>query len=103
VDYVEAGSSVHQRAPVAMKVTIKENTGWELSGKCSDGPHYKMPGVGPDGGLVTPIGMSQECPIKEHRAAGIVFTGTWDIGFSVIGMGGEGKIEAFPDREVKIE
>lgn len=104
VDFIESGGPVHQRAPVAMKVTVKENTGWELTaGKCNDGPNYKMPGVGPDGGLVTPLGMSQECMIKEHRQAGIIFSGSWDIGFSVIGKGAENAIEAFPDSDVKIQ
>jgi hypothetical protein len=102
VDYKEGTSDIHQLAPVAMKVTVKDNTGWELSGKCHDGPNYQMPSVGPDGGLVTPLGMSQECLISEHRRAGAVFESSWEVGTSVIAEG-DGKVKAFPDTDVKID
>jgi hypothetical protein len=102
VDYVEAGNPVHQRAPVAIKATIKSNTGWELSGACGDGPNYKMPSIAPDGGFLTPMGMMQECTIREHRLAGMIFTSSWDIGFTII-ANGDGEIKGFPDTDVRIE
>src|SRR4051812_16798864 len=41
VDFSEGSKPVHQVSPVALKVTVKDNTGWELSGKCHDGPNYQ--------------------------------------------------------------
>jgi hypothetical protein len=61
-----------------------------------------MPGTGPDGTLVTPMGMSQECPIKENRESGVIFNSSWQIGFSIIAEG-DGTLKAFPDTDVKIE
>lgn len=102
VDFVEDGKDVHQQAPVAIKIAVKDNTGWELSGKCLDGPNYKMPSVGPGGELVTPLGMSQDCQISQHRRAGLIFKSEWHVGFSLI-FHGDGTIKAFPAQDVTIE
>jgi hypothetical protein len=102
VDFVDKSGPVHQRGPVAFKVTVRDNTGWDLSGKCDDGPVYQMPFSGPDGGLVTPLGMRQDCTIKERRVTGMIASRSWDIGFTFNVMG-DGTITPFPDTDVKIE
>ncbi|CAN5812754.1 hypothetical protein BH09MYX1_BH09MYX1_35360 [soil metagenome] len=102
LDYKEGGSDIHQTSPVSIKVTLKENTGWDLSAKCGDGPNYQMPSIGADGGFVTPLGMIQSCNVVERRQAGVVFTSSWDIGFT-INVLGDGTIRAFPPDDVKIE
>jgi len=99
VDYVEGGQPVHQHAPVVMKITVTDNGGWELSGNCMDGPNYEMPSVGPDGGLVTPMGMQQDCLVKEHRTTRM--GSSWDVGTHFIAKGG--KVGAFPGDDVKVE
>jgi hypothetical protein len=102
VDYTEGGKPVHQLAPVAIKVTVKDNTGWDLSAECHEGPNYQMPSVGPDGGLVTPLGMLQDCLVREHREAGILPHRSWAVGFT-LNAHGDGTIKAFPAADVKIE
>ena len=102
VDFTEAGQPVHQVSPVALEATVKSNTGWKLSGKCSDGPNYKMPSIGPDGGTVTAQGMIQDCTVKHDRMAGMIFQSSWQLGFT-LNVIGDGKVEAFPDTHVKIE
>lgn len=101
VDYVENGKPIHQEAPVAIKIAIKDNTGWELSGKCLDGPHYQMPRAGAAGELITPLGMVQDCAIKEHRRAGVIFKSLWSVGFS-LNFYGDGTIKPFPEEGVTI-
>jgi hypothetical protein len=102
VDYSEGGAAVHQQAPVAIKIVVMENTGWELSGKCLDGPHYQMPSVGPDGGLVTPLGMIQDCRITHRRRAGLIFTSEWQLGFT-LSVHGDGTVAAFPPQDARVE
>jgi hypothetical protein len=101
IDFEEAGHPVHQTSPVVITAKVKDNTGWELSGKCEDGPHYQMPSVSADGGLDTPLGMRQDCNISEHRVAGAVFKSTWGVGF-MLDVYGDGKVDPFPSEGITV-
>ncbi len=103
IDYTEGGAALHQITPVWIKVTVKDNAAWELSGKCVDGPNYKMPSIGPDGGLITPLGMIEECQISErYLHSGILTTSSWAVGFS-INVHGDGTLKTFPADDIKVE
>ncbi len=101
IDFEEAGHPVHQTSPVAIRATVKDNTGWELAGKCDDGPNYQMPSVNADGGLDTPLGMRQDCMISEHRTAGTVLKSTWAVGFT-LDFYGDGKVVPFPAEGITV-
>ncbi len=101
IDFEEGGKTVHQTAAVAVKATVKENTGWDLSGKCDDGPNYQMGPVDDAGAMHSPAAMIQDCPISEHRTAGAVLKSTWAIGFT-LNIYGDGTVKAFPADGVKI-
>ncbi len=101
IDFEEAGKPVHQTSPVVITAKVKDNAGWELSGKCDDGPHYQMPSVTADGHLETPLGMRQDCHIREHRVAGAVFKSSWTVGFTLTAYG-DGKLEPFPSDGVTV-
>jgi hypothetical protein len=95
LDFDEAGHTVHQTSPVTIEAKVKDNTGWDLSGSCEQGPNYQMPFAGADGGLETPLGMREDCRVSEHRQAGTVFTSSWAVGYT-LEIYGDGKIKPFP-------
>lgn len=90
VDFVEDHAPVHQRAPVSIRVTVEDNGGWALTGRCSDGPNYQMPALAEDGTYVTPIGMVESCWIERHYRS---YTGEWRLGVD-LSVRGDGRIEA---------
>jgi hypothetical protein len=92
VDFEEGGKVVHHTAPVAIKASVKDNTGWKLTGSCQEGPNYQM-----DASLA----MLQDCNIGEHRIAGTVLKSSWDIGFT-LDIYGDGTIKPFPADDVTI-
>jgi hypothetical protein len=95
VDYVEGTEKVHQLAPVRIAMTVASNSGWDLSGKCLDGPDYEMPSAGKDGGLVTPLGMVESCEITHHRQSGTIVTSTYQLAVT-LEVVGDGTVSPFP-------
>lgn len=67
LEIVEDGKTTTHRVPTKMEATVTKPGGYLVTGKCNDGPHYKMPSSGPDGGLVTPDPMLIGCRIKMTR------------------------------------
>ena len=102
VDFEEAGKKVHQVAPVLLRAKVSSNDKWQLSGKCSDGPNYKMPSVGPGGEFVTPLGMVEDCTIRYHRNDGLLFKSTYELGV-MLQIYADGTISLPPGDRFKLE
>ncbi|MGZ3477134.1 MAG: hypothetical protein ACXWUG_26460 [Polyangiales bacterium] len=102
VEFEESGKKITQTAPVSMRATVKSNDAWQLSGKCAEGPNYKMGPVTPSGVMIAPPGMLQDCSISFHRESGVLFKSSWQLGRSLI-VSGDGTVKAFPTDGVKIE
>lgn len=100
VDFEQGGKMRHHTAAVAIKVTVKDNTGWELSGKCDD-PNYQFGPFDDGGAMQAPSAMIQDCSISEHRIAGTVLKSSWAIGFT-LNLYGDGTVKSFPDTDVEI-
>ncbi len=102
IDFEEAGQKVHQIAPVLLRAKVAANDKWSLSGKCLDGPNYKMPAAGPGGELVTPLGMVQDCSIRHHRNAGLIFKSSYELGL-MMQIHADGTITALPPERLRVE
>ena len=101
VDYEEGGRPAHHTAAVVIKLTVKDNTGWDLSGGCDSGPDYQFGPVDSQGRMEAPLAMIQNCATHEHREGGRVFRSSWAVGtfFQILG---DGKVEASPPGDVTI-
>lgn len=97
VDFVEDGKPRHHTAPVAIKATVKDNDGWDLSGKCDEGPSYPM-AVDDAGALTAPLAMVQDCLISHHRKTSM---SSWELGFT-LNVYGDGTMKPFPPEDVTI-
>lgn len=102
VELVEGGVTVHHTAPVEIKATVDSNTGWELGGKCLDGPNYQMGPVDDAGAMVSPEAMVQDCSLSYHRIEGTIFESSYELG-SDLNVYGNGTVEAFPADGVDIK
>ncbi len=102
VEFEEGGSKVSQIAPVAIRGKVNANDAWDLSGKCQDGPNYKMGTVDATGKMTTPPGMLQDCNVRFHRSSGVLFKSTYQLGTTLI-VSGDGTVTAFPEHDAKIE
>lgn len=102
VSFAEGTESARQTSPVVLRATVKENDGWNVTGKCLEGPHYQMPALGEDGKLVTPRGMLQECQISYKRRSGLVFSSSWDLALSV-SVRGDGVVAVSPEIDVTVD
>ena len=102
VDFVETGKSVHHTAPVEITAAVGDNSGWELSGKCGEGPYYQMGPVDDAGLMITPEAMMQSCSIHHHRQEGTIFESDWQLAFT-LNVFGDGKVEAFPADGIEIK
>ena len=94
VDFEEGGETVHHTAPVAIKISVKDNTGWDLAGKCEEGPNYQFGPVDAKGRMETPAAMREDCDVSEHRHQGTVLERTWQIGFT-LNLYGDGNVKPF--------
>jgi len=97
IDYLGT-EPVHQDTPVVVKISVSDNTGWDLSGKCLDGPNHQMPNV-VDGGLVTPLGMMESCVVKSVRKTR---TTSFDTSVTLEVMG-DGTVTTAGFGDVKLE
>ncbi|MEO8797821.1 MAG: hypothetical protein ABI551_08050, partial [Polyangiaceae bacterium] len=102
VEFVEGGATVHHTAPVEIKATVDINTGWQLGGKCLDGPNYPMGPVDDAGAMVAPEAMVQECSLSYNRIEGTIFESSYQLG-SDLNVHGNGTVEAFPADGVDIK
>lgn len=101
IDFEEDGKKVHHVAPVLLRAKLASNAKWEVSGKCGDGPHYKMPSVGAGGALMTPPEMVQECSLRYHLNDGLVFTSTYRLG-TLLQIYGDGEVSVVGPK-IKVE
>lgn len=92
VDYVEHKENEHHIAPVAIKASVTENTGWQLSGSCREGPNEEHR---------TPLLMTEECSITGDRVAGTLLKSSSNVGFA-LHIHGDGTVEPFPGDDVTV-
>lgn len=101
IDFDEDGQRAHHTTAVVVKLKVKDNAAWEVSGKCDEGPDYQFGPVDAQGHMTAPPAMVQPCYIHEHHIGGRVFKDSWDVGTS-LEIFGDGKVEASPREEVSV-
>ena len=102
VDLVEGGKTTHHTAPIEMRATVGDNTGWDLGGSCEEGPSYQMGPLDDAGVMISPEPLIQDCVVRHHRIEGTVFESSWQLGFHLQAYG-DGKLEPFPDDGIEIK
>jgi hypothetical protein len=97
LDYEEGGTHAHHLAAVVIKATVKDNTGWDLSGDCESGPDYQMGAIDTKTGQMdAPLAMIERCMLHEHRVAGRVFKSSWAVG-TWLEIYGDGTVKSMSD------